>query len=106
VLFERICRKNGVTQRLTRPRSPTTTGKVEGWHQTLQAEFLEDTGPFASIADAQAAVDKWREAEFSDRFKINILNELLFYVANTFVTKRCGWSSGRRGYEAGAVCAA
>jgi transposase InsO family protein len=29
VLFERICRENGITQRLTRPRSPTTTGKIE-----------------------------------------------------------------------------
>jgi transposase InsO family protein len=29
VLFERICRENGITQRLTKPRSPTTTGKVE-----------------------------------------------------------------------------
>ncbi|MGV7796003.1 DDE-type integrase/transposase/recombinase, partial [Mycobacterium kansasii] len=29
VLFERICRENGITARLTRRRSPTTTGKVE-----------------------------------------------------------------------------
>jgi transposase InsO family protein len=29
VLFERICRKNGITQRLTKPNSPTTTSKVE-----------------------------------------------------------------------------
>ena len=29
VLFERICRENGVTQRLTKPASPTTTGKIE-----------------------------------------------------------------------------
>src|SRR6266571_1859768 len=30
VMFERICRENGITQRLTRPRSPTTTtGKIE-----------------------------------------------------------------------------
>ena len=29
VLFERICRENGITQRLTKPRSPTTTGKIE-----------------------------------------------------------------------------
>lgn len=47
VLFERICRKNGIKQRLTRPYSPTTTGKVERWHQSLQTDFLNDTGPFA-----------------------------------------------------------
>jgi transposase InsO family protein len=60
VLFERICRKNGIRQRLTRPFSPTTIGKVERWHQSLQTDFLTDAGPFASIAAAQAAVDEWR----------------------------------------------
>jgi hypothetical protein len=54
VLFERICRENGITQRLTRPRSPTTTGKIERLHKTLQQELLNVHGPFASIADAQA----------------------------------------------------
>ncbi len=34
VLFERICRKNGIRQLLTRPYSPITIGKVERWHQT------------------------------------------------------------------------
>jgi transposase InsO family protein len=29
VLFGKICRKNGITHRLTAPASPTTTGKVE-----------------------------------------------------------------------------
>jgi transposase InsO family protein len=29
VLFERICRENGITQRLTKPRSLATSGKVE-----------------------------------------------------------------------------
>jgi transposase InsO family protein len=61
VLFERICRRNGIVQRLTKPYSPTTTGKVERWHQTLQLELLNDAGPFASVEDAQAAVDSWRE---------------------------------------------
>jgi hypothetical protein len=64
VLFERICRKNGIKQPLTRPYSPTTTGKVERWHQSLQTDFLNDTGPFATIAAAQAAVDAWR-AEYN-----------------------------------------
>jgi len=66
VLFERICRRNGIVQRLTKPYSPTTTGKVERWHQTLQVEFLNDAGPFASIEAAQAAVDAWRE-EYNQR---------------------------------------
>jgi hypothetical protein len=29
VLFERICREDGITRRLTKPRPPTTTGKIE-----------------------------------------------------------------------------
>jgi transposase InsO family protein len=61
VLFERICRENGITQRLTKPRSPTTTGKIKRLHQTLQLELLNVHGPFASIEDAQAAVDAWRK---------------------------------------------
>jgi transposase InsO family protein len=28
VLFDKICRRNGITHRLTQPRSPTTTGKI------------------------------------------------------------------------------
>src|ERR1035437_7152693 len=55
VLFERICRKNGIKQLLTKPYSPTTTGKVERWHQTLQTDFLNDAGPFVTIAAAAGA---------------------------------------------------
>jgi transposase InsO family protein len=58
VLFDRICRENGIRHLLTAPRSPTTTGKVERFHKTLRREFL--TGKvFTSIEEAQAAVDAW-----------------------------------------------
>jgi transposase InsO family protein len=60
VLFERICRENGIVQRLTKVASPTTTGKVERWHQSIQTELVGDSGPFADLAAAQAAVDAWR----------------------------------------------
>ena len=40
VLFDRICRENGIRHLLTAPRSPTTTGKVERFHKTLRAELL------------------------------------------------------------------
>jgi len=66
VLFERICRKNGIKQRLTKPYS-TTIGKVERWHQTLQTDFLADAGPFATIEAAQAAVDGWCREYNHDR---------------------------------------
>jgi transposase InsO family protein len=67
VLFERICRENGITQRLTKPRSPTTTGKIERWHQSLQDELLNVHGPFESLAVLQAALDAWREEYNTDR---------------------------------------
>ena len=58
VLFDRICRENGIRHLLTAPRSATTTGKVERWHKTLRQEFL--TGKvFESISDAQAQLDAW-----------------------------------------------
>ena len=67
MLFERICRENGIAQRLTRPRSPTTTGKIERLHQTLQQELLNVHNPFTTIEDAQAAVDAWRQEYNADR---------------------------------------
>jgi transposase InsO family protein len=59
VLFERICRENGITTRLTKPRSPTTTGKIERFHKTLRRELLDAAGPFPSIEAAQEAIDAW-----------------------------------------------
>src|SRR4051794_21290745 len=59
VLFDKICRRNGITHRLTQPRSPTTTGKIERFHQTLRRELLDDARPFASLLEAQAAIDDW-----------------------------------------------
>ncbi|MEV6313762.1 IS481 family transposase [Streptomyces sp. NPDC051776] len=59
VLFDRVCRENGIAHRLTQPASPTTTGKVERFHQTLRRELLDDCGAFESIGAAQAALDAW-----------------------------------------------
>ena len=59
VLFDRICRDNGITHRLTQPRSPTTTGKIERFHGSLRRELLDDAVPFADLPAAQAAVDAW-----------------------------------------------
>lgn len=59
VLFERICRENGITTRLTKPRSPTTTGKIERWHKTLRRELLDAAGPFPDIETAQTSIDAW-----------------------------------------------
>ena len=59
VLFERILRENGITQRLTAVRSPTTTGKVERFHKTLEKELLDSVGPLPSVEVAQQVIDAW-----------------------------------------------
>lgn len=58
VLFDRILRENGVRHRLTQPRSPTTTGKIERFHRALRSEF-DTARVFATLAAAQAELDEW-----------------------------------------------
>jgi transposase InsO family protein len=58
VLFDRICRENGVRHLLTAPYSPTTTGKIERLHKTMRAEFFNDA-TFDTIEETQAALDAW-----------------------------------------------
>ena len=60
VMFERICRENGIVARNTKPRTPTTTGKVERFHQTLQRELLDDVDVWPDLETAQAAIDAFR----------------------------------------------
>jgi transposase InsO family protein len=67
VLFERICRENGIVARNTKPRSPTTTGKVERFHQTLRRELLDDVAVWPDLPTVQAAVDAFRHAYNTDR---------------------------------------
>ena len=95
VLFERICRRNGIVQRLTKPYSPTTTGKVERWHQTLQLELLNDAGPFASVEAAQAAVDAWRQ-EYNHRRPHQALDMACPPTGSAPRRSMTGWSCGRR----------
>src|SRR5260370_36831467 len=56
-----------MTERLTKPRSPPSTGKMERLHQTLQQELLTVHEPFETIGQAQAAVDAWRREYNADR---------------------------------------
>jgi transposase InsO family protein len=59
VMFDRICRKNGIRHRLTDPFAPNQNGKVERFHGTLRPDFLDQVNPFTSVATAQTAVDAW-----------------------------------------------
>ena len=66
VLFDRICRENGIDHLLTAPRSPTTTGKIERFHRTLRSEFL--TGRvFEDLASAQSELQLWVDSYNSER---------------------------------------
>jgi len=58
VLFDKICRENGITHRLTAPSSPTTTGKIERFHRTLREDFLGGQ-IFATLRVAQKELDTW-----------------------------------------------
>lgn len=58
VAFDRILREHGISHRHTAPRSPTTTGKIERFHQSLRREFL-DGKVFADLQRAQRELDRW-----------------------------------------------
>lgn len=66
VLFDRLCREYGIRHLLTAPHSPTTTGKVERFHKTIRSEFLAGR-IFASLEEAQAALDAWVEHYNAER---------------------------------------
>jgi hypothetical protein len=66
VLFDKICRHNGITHRLTQPASPTTTGKIERFHGTARRELLNQT-VFDSKAHAQQVIAAWVAEYNTDR---------------------------------------
>jgi transposase InsO family protein len=59
VLFDAICREHGIEHLLTQPQSPTTTGKIERFHRSLRAEFLNNKPAFTNLKTAQQALDEW-----------------------------------------------
>ncbi|MFC3386351.1 IS481 family transposase [Couchioplanes azureus] len=67
VMFDRICRENGIVHRLTQPATPTTTGKVERFHQRLRRELLDDVALWPDLDSVQAAIDVFRHEYNTDR---------------------------------------
>jgi transposase InsO family protein len=61
VLFDAICREHGIEHLLTQPRSPTTTGKIERFHRSMRAEFLNGRAAFTNLKVAQQALNEWVE---------------------------------------------
>ena len=85
VMFERICRENGIVARNTKPRTPTTTGKVERFHQTLQGELLDDVAVWPDLETAQAAVDAFR-VEYNTNRPHQSLN--MAFPADRFIPRQ------------------
>jgi transposase InsO family protein len=71
---------------------------VERWHQTLQDELLEQAGPFASIAAAQAAVDAWR-VEYNTARPHQALDMAMLADRHSLTTL-LAWSTWRRRHQA------
>lgn len=68
VLFDKICTHNDIDHLLTAPHSPTTTGKVERFHRTLRKDFFSvHDYEFATIEEAQAALDAWVDEYNTER---------------------------------------
>ncbi|MFF3866353.1 IS481 family transposase [Micromonospora sp. NPDC001898] len=67
VLFDKICRHNGITHLLTVPASPNQNGKVERFHGTLRPDFLDTADAFTSLHEAQAALDAYVRHYNTDR---------------------------------------
>jgi transposase InsO family protein len=116
VLFDRICRENGIEHLLTQPRSPTTTGKIERFHRSLRAEFLSSQAPFTNLKTAQQALDEWIDYYNTERphQSLDMATPAQRFAANTSVTSaaaahddRTGssWVSRRVGSN-GVVCVA
>ena len=57
VLFDRICRENGIDHLLTAPRRPST-GKIERFHRTMRQEFHPGR-VFEDLAAAQEELTAW-----------------------------------------------
>ena len=67
VLFDKICRHNGIGHLLTEPSSPNQNGNVERFHGTFRPDFLDQPEPFDNVEAAQAAIDVWVEQYNTDR---------------------------------------
>jgi transposase InsO family protein len=86
VLFDRICRENGIEHLLTAPRSPTTTGKIERFHRSLRAEF-DTTQVFTNLKVAQQALDEWVQHYNTQRPHQSLA---MATPAERFTGPRCG----------------
>ena len=89
VLFDKICRHNAIAHRLTAPASPNQNGKVERFHGTFRPEISE-VGPFASLQEAQAAVDAWVAAYNADRPHQGLDEHRPVVPAERFVAAQAG----------------
>jgi hypothetical protein len=72
-------------------QAPRANAIAERWIASARRECL-DRMLITGERHLRLVLDEYVDTVFSDLFKIDIFNELLFYVANMSVTGRCGWS--------------
>ncbi|SDI62910.1 integrase core domain-containing protein [Nonomuraea jiangxiensis] len=61
VLFERVRRENGIKSRHSAPRTMTTMGKIEQFHQSVRRKLLTEALPFASFETTQTEIDAFAD---------------------------------------------
>ena len=61
MLFDKICRKNGITHRLTAPASPNQNGKVERFHGTFRPDFRVSGGREGAVFELSAGRNRQPE---------------------------------------------
>ena len=66
VLFDRICRDNGIVHRLTQPATPTTTGKWSGSIRPCAGTCSPTTSPSPTSRTCRP-LDDWVEGDYNTR---------------------------------------
>jgi transposase InsO family protein len=101
VLFDAICRQQGIEHLLTQPRSPTTTGKIERFHRSLRAEFLSEQRPFTNLKTAQQALDEWVQYDNTARPHQSLNMSTPFERFSADAPRSCPTPAGTSGGERG-----
>ncbi|MEM3493909.1 MAG: integrase core domain-containing protein [Thermoplasmata archaeon] len=62
-LFDAFCRKNGIEHILAGVRKPTTIGKVERWHRTVEEELLSKCSDIKEFSERLLDYIEWYNTE-------------------------------------------
>ena len=79
VLFDRICRHNGIGRLLTEPSSPNQNGKV--FHGTFRPDSLDDAVPFDSVGRRRPSTSGSVEQYNTDPVPVPLMRAHSGYLA-------------------------